>query len=52
VRDPFAELGLGGEVLRQMDRIASPVSCANPTTSEAAIVFDSVSVTPTERSSK
>jgi hypothetical protein len=22
VRDPFAELGLGGEMLRQMDRIA------------------------------
>jgi hypothetical protein len=24
--------------------LRSPVSCANPTTSEAAIVFDSVSV--------
>src|SRR5262245_13579205 len=32
--------------------LRSPVSCAKPTTSEEAMVFDSVSVMPTERSSK
>src|SRR6201996_7740960 len=32
--------------------LRSPVSCAKPTTSEDATVFSSVSVMPTERSSK
>jgi hypothetical protein len=32
--------------------LRSPVSCANPTTSDEAMVFDKVSVMPTERSSK
>src|SRR6516162_8574659 len=32
--------------------LRSPVSCANPTTSEDDTVFSSVSVMPTERSSK
>src|SRR5262249_19090392 len=32
--------------------LRSPVSCAKPTTSDDAMVFDSVSVMPTDKSSK